>query len=84
MFVHTMLQILFLASVLCQRDLRGSRRKLQRGNSGARILRRGNLGARIAAGFGVESSANNRLYPFMARMVMDGAHKCGGSVISER
>ena len=39
---------------------------------------------KIIFGTHIGNVVMKELYPFMARIVMDGAYRCGGSVISER
>ena len=39
---------------------------------------------KIARGTRIGYSTMKAQYPFMARLVMDGADRCGGSVISDR
>jgi len=39
---------------------------------------------KIYNGLLVDYSTTQRVYPFMARLVMDGAFRCGGAVISDR
>ena len=43
-----------------------------------------NAERKIAQGTRVGYNTMMSLYPFMARLVMDGKYKCGGSLISDR
>ena len=38
----------------------------------------------IANGAVVDYATMRRSYPFMARLVLDGAFRCGGSVVAEK